>query len=244
MLGATVFGVQHPAAATASLPTSGRHLDIEAQPFWFTADLCALLFPDLVMPVSRTNQGMRDFVKQRIPHRNRAVALGEVKGQLNALGPIEAEPHGRLSPVEGKGPIVEVVDGQHLVGLCADFGSPSNRCLGHERTTGRERHRWHSPLRSGMSRTDVASLTSCAEKSSATEIRTRHSKNTRLAVVRRIGWFHERPLNRPTGLTASPSAASPTGSVDSTNTLPNPLESVPAKPGCRCRPADHRGTLP
>src|SRR5207237_5686688 len=55
------------AAAALGFPRAFRHVGVPA-PLWLRTDLHALLLPYLIVPVPRTDQGVGDFVQDRVPN--------------------------------------------------------------------------------------------------------------------------------------------------------------------------------
>src|SRR5438309_2160905 len=117
------FGFAIPMIATATaaalrLPAALRHLRLAAahRP---GADLDTLALPQRIMPVTGTDQSVRNLVQQGVANQVRAVALGEVNGQLDGLGVVPAEAQRSLAPIERERPMGKTILSQELEGQLA-----------------------------------------------------------------------------------------------------------------------------
>ncbi len=95
--------------ATAQ-PTTFGHVSIST-PDWFGTYCEALPFPNRIMCMAGANQSVSNLVQNRVQDFFVTVPFHEVDRKFDGAPVVNTEAQRLLSPVEGKGPIVEVVGG-------------------------------------------------------------------------------------------------------------------------------------
>jgi hypothetical protein len=92
------------ATVAITLPATARHVSCPTT-HWSGTKFDALPFPDRIVSVARTDQGVSDLVEDRVPNLFVAVALHEIHRKFDGAPVVSAKTQRLLPPIECKGPI-------------------------------------------------------------------------------------------------------------------------------------------